>query len=75
MSKKTWHSQNEIGLRKHWFGIQKFWTIAYLGMYLWKINIIFTAPIIGHVGDGNLHCNIVYDPNPSPKHKDPIRYV
>ena len=46
--------------------------MAYYENYL---NIIFTAPIIGHVGDGNLHCNIVYDPNPSPKHKDPIRYV
>ena len=46
-----------------------------LGTYENQMRIIFTAPIIGHVGDGNLHCNIVYDPNPSPKHKDPIRYV
>ena len=35
--------------------------------------LFFSAPILGHVGDGNLHCNILFDPNPSSKDKDPIR--
>lgn len=29
--------------------------------YFQKIGV--DAPVMGHVGDGNLHCNIFYDPN------------
>ena len=29
--------------------------------YFQKIGV--DAPVMGHVGDGNLHCNIYYDPN------------